>query len=166
MKRGPAPKDLKERLLSKRRIDGDCWIWTGTKNNMGYGRIGIGHVGTHYVHRISYQVFVGSIPPGMNLCHSCDTPLCFNPNHLFPGNQKDNLDNMTSKGRRRSKAHFGEDHHSHKLQSEQVDAIRSEYVPRKTPRPALALKYGVCRGTIDKILGNKIWVRKAFLKLP
>lgn len=55
----------------------NCWNWIGTKNNRGYGLF------RHkLVHRLSYEKFVGSIPPKMVVDHICRNKLCVNPNHL------------------------------------------------------------------------------------
>jgi hypothetical protein len=75
-----------------------CWLWTGTINNKGYGRLNIGRVG-FYVHRLSYQITNGVIEPGMVVLHHCDNPRCVNPDHLSLGTQADNLADMRSKGR-------------------------------------------------------------------
>jgi hypothetical protein len=59
-----------------------CWKWNGSLNNRGYGRLGIGKHKTLLAHRISYELFVGSIPEGMELHHKCGVPNCVNPSHL------------------------------------------------------------------------------------
>ena len=51
-------------------------------------------------HRAAWLAFRGDIPRGMKVCHHCDTPACVNPDHLFLGSQKDNMDAMCAKGRR------------------------------------------------------------------
>lgn len=101
-KRGPKPKSIKEKIMSKVFLDASgCWIWQGHKNNKGYGVIPLGHIGSMYVHRASWVTFRGYIPKGLNVLHKCDIPLCFNPEHLFLGTQKENMADMTKKGRRR-----------------------------------------------------------------
>lgn len=49
--------------------------------------------------RLVYRLFVGDLPKGVNACHSCDNPKCYNPAHLFPGTQQQNMDDAKRKGR-------------------------------------------------------------------
>jgi hypothetical protein len=75
-----------------------CWIWRGQGNNKGYGMKSVrGRL--QLTHRLSYQWVNGPIPAGMKVLHRCDTPACFNPNHLFIGTQSDNMRDMMLKGR-------------------------------------------------------------------
>src|SRR3954468_5869561 len=81
-------QDLRTRLLSKRRILGKCWIYTGGLNKAGYGLIQIGSRtdGTRRkvsVHRLAYTLWVGPIPDGHDVHHDegC-LHSCFNPDHL------------------------------------------------------------------------------------
>lgn len=53
-----------------------------------------------YAHRFSYALAFGNIPDEIVICHRCDNPACVRPDHLFAGTQKDNLHDMTVKGRR------------------------------------------------------------------
>lgn len=78
--------------------DGECHIWGGAKNSQGYGQVTINGK-RHYVHRIMFELHHGNIPPAGNVCHSCDTPLCCNPDHMFLGTQKDNMEDMAKKER-------------------------------------------------------------------
>ena len=50
-------------------------------------------------HRMSYQVFKGSIAPGLCVMHRCDNRACFNPEHLEIGTLADNNRDMKRKGR-------------------------------------------------------------------
>ena len=90
----------KNRIESKaeRVTESGCWIWTGTVTSRGYGQL-ISHNKKVYAHRASFQAFVGDIPDGMVVCHACDNVHCVNPDHLFLGTQKDNLQDMKHKGR-------------------------------------------------------------------
>lgn len=51
-------------------------------------------------HRVSYEVFVGAIPKGSVVMHSCDNKRCCCPGHLTLGTQRENmLDAFKSKRR-------------------------------------------------------------------
>ena len=75
-----------------------CWLWKRAINSAGYGLIG--KEGKLYTaHRISWELHNGPIPEGIQVCHKCDVKYCVNPDHLFLGTQKDNMDDAVRKGR-------------------------------------------------------------------
>lgn len=49
-------------------------------------------------HRLSYELFIGKITKEY-ICHKCDRPGCFNPDHLFQGTASDNIQDALDKGR-------------------------------------------------------------------
>jgi len=75
-----------------------CWIWMGSTTQKGYGDIKYDKK-HHRAHRLSYELHNGAIEDGLMVCHSCDTPSCINPEHLFMGTAQDNTDDMVKKGR-------------------------------------------------------------------
>lgn len=77
-----------------------CWIWQGSiSGKSGYGKLVFKK--KHFsAHRASYMVFKGDIPKGKHICHTCDNKLCVNPEHLWPGSQRENIQDMIKKGRR------------------------------------------------------------------
>lgn len=101
-------KSLNDRLFNKIEYipESGCWLWVGakTKNSrFGYGIIKINGKTKTLVHRLSWEIFNGLIPSGVNVLHHCDTPTCINPNHLFLGTQKDNVSDMFDKKRNKTK---------------------------------------------------------------
>ena len=100
---GSATERLKARAVEN---ENGCWIWSGNKTAHGYGKMCVNGVGTA-AHRYSYSVHKGPIPDGMFVCHTCDTPSCVNPDHLFVGTPKDNYDDMMKKGRGKELSHEG-----------------------------------------------------------
>lgn len=91
-----------------------CWLWTGGLNTKGgYGRFNV-YLGSKrrrgiLAHRYAWETKNKKpVPVNMKICHTCDTPLCVRPTHLFLGTQLDNVMDMMHKGRHRAKK--GKDH--------------------------------------------------------
>jgi hypothetical protein len=89
------------RFLAKIHKTETCWIWTGAKNQYGYGVLTVQYK-LRPAHRFSYETFVGPIPEGHDVCHTCDVRNCVNPSHLWTGPARENLLDMCRKGRHRS----------------------------------------------------------------
>jgi len=118
-----------------------CWIWTGPITERGYGTTG--HSGNP-VHRESYRLSKGPIPPNMFVLHSCDVPLCVNPAHLRVGNQKDNMQDAVKRGR-----HTGGKNKL--LTEENIKDIRSS----NKSQSSMAKEYGVSVSCIHLIVKGK-----------
>jgi hypothetical protein len=90
-----------EELLQHAKANGDCLEWQMYRDKDGYGRKRF--QGTMQpVHRVVWVLVKGPIPFGMDVLHSCDNPPCINVNHLFLGTDQDNVDDMISKGRKKT----------------------------------------------------------------
>ena len=87
-----------KRFLDKVQKTETCWIWTGSKNQHGYGNFWYGEK-CKKAHRISYMAFVGSLNDSLDVMHKCDNPSCVNPEHLVMGTTTDNIRDMWKKGR-------------------------------------------------------------------
>lgn len=74
----------------------NCFLWNKSHFTNGYGR----YMSTKRAHRVSWELVNGSIPKGFYILHRCDVRECVNPEHLFIGSQKDNMQDMISKGRK------------------------------------------------------------------
>ena len=140
----------KERIEAKveKIPEAGCWIWMGATQVRGYGEI-LSSNRKMLAHRASYEAFVGPIPKGMYVCHACDNVYCVNPNHLFLGTQKQNLQDMAAKGR----STRGERNPQAKLTEEKVRAIRSS----NSTSSELAKTYNVSVSNIHSIKRKQRW---------
>lgn len=75
-----------------------CWKWNSTTGADGYGLLWFNGSYTR-AHRTSLYVFNGVNPTGAFVLHSCDEPLCVNPEHLRVGTHKENMKDMVERGR-------------------------------------------------------------------
>lgn len=165
---------------------GKCWMWTGYKDEWGYGRLTI-NKSTVRAHRYSWELNNGPITDSLLVLHKCDNPECTNPNHLFLGTDADNIKDRDNKKRGKwatgeshgSKTHpesvptgerngaythpemirKGEEHGRAILTEEDVLEIRA--IHRKGSKKfgayALARKYGMSPGAIQKIISGQNW---------
>lgn len=89
----------------EQRSDG-CWEWIGmrvkpgvkTPNGPDYGYLWLEGKMVR-AHRLAYEFFVGPIPTGAFVLHSCDRPWCVNPAHLRVGTAVDNARDCVARGR-------------------------------------------------------------------
>ena len=58
-----------------------CWLWIGATNGNGYAKLSV-NGRMNEAHRVSYEMFVGKIPIGLDIDHLCRIRSCVNPNHL------------------------------------------------------------------------------------
>ena len=62
-------------------LPGLCWTWQNCLNSRGYGCVSVnGKV--QLTHRVSYTVYKGEIPDGLQVDHLCRNKACCNPDHL------------------------------------------------------------------------------------
>lgn len=148
---------VKKELVSKRNIINGCWEFIGQIDRNGYGRRTFTIKGKKQkkpVHQIAYLLWKGEIPEKMFVCHTCDNRKCFNPEHLWIGTCKDNLQDMKNKGR--CVNHKGENHPRAKLTEIDVLDIRSLY-QEGICMADISRKYKVTSSAIDYICKRKNW---------
>lgn len=66
-----------------------CWGWTAGRRR-GYGNFWISNKNIP-AHRISYQIFCGTIPEGLHIDHLCRNKGCVNPAHLEAVTCRENI---------------------------------------------------------------------------
>jgi len=134
-----------------------CWEWEGSRNpQTGYGQLSGWEGGKrklYTAHRVSFRAFNGPIPAGMSVLHRCDNHPCFNPAHLFTGNQSANMRDMVNKGRGVHKTAEGSAHHAAKITEADAMDIRGS---SETLR-ALSGRYGISLSALSSIRTGKTW---------
>ena len=126
-----------------------CWIWMSSLNKGGYGKTGLGKGSCLSAHRVSYENKYGEIPKDKFALHTCDIKCCVNPDHIFIGTQKENMQDKVRKNRQAK----GESHGRHKLTELQAIEIKSS---AKRPMD-LAKKFNCSITTIRQIKSGLYW---------
>ena len=148
-------ESVPDRLVRYSEVSGTgCLEWTGAKSRKGYGNLFVD--GKSYLaHRLAYEAWVGPIPDGLWVLHSCDNPPCINPEHLRVGTHQDNTDDMMSRGRDRHPR--GVANKSAKLTDEQVREMRTLYAAGNVTQVALGQKYGINQTVVSDIVRRQTW---------
>jgi hypothetical protein len=126
-----------------------CWLFIGSQNARHYGHMCITG-STVAVHRLSYEIHFGPIPPGMDVLHLCDTPSCWRPDHLYAGTKSQNMRDAVTRGR------LLPHHHprTFKVTADQVLKIRQR---ESELGRVLACEYGVSESNISLIRRRHTW---------
>lgn len=84
--------DLPERLAGRIHVaDDGCWLWTGWRNDLGYGYTRI-EGRDRPAHRVVYEVVAGvQLARGIDVDHLCKNPPCVNPAHLEAVSHRENI---------------------------------------------------------------------------
>jgi hypothetical protein len=138
-------------MTRKNELSG-CIEWTGAKDRRGYGLVKDASGIMKRVPRIVYELFVGKIPDGMLIRHTCDNPCCCNPEHLLVGTAADNSMDAVE----RNRLPVGEMSGASKLKNNDIPLI---FKLKKDGSPArqIANFFGVNESTIFRILSGKSW---------
>jgi hypothetical protein len=143
----------RDRLLSRVEYENPdnpasgCWLWTGSKDNHGYGMVRAGFkTRPEKAHRASYRIFKHDnepLPKGVFICHTCDVRHCINPNHLWMGNNAENIADAANKGRMSTS--------KTRLTEEQINQLKTlrQGNPKITKKEC-AETFGVSQATIQK----------------
>lgn len=149
----PVDDGIARRLAAKVDVRGpdECWPWTGATNGKGYGQLTINDRRA-YAHRIAWMMEHGTIPDGLCVCHTCDTPACCNPAHLFLGTKAENSADMIAKGRTR----HGGRHWKTRMTEPDVRAMRAA-VKAGVSIADVARAFGLNYYTAHSIVRGENW---------
>lgn len=128
-----------------------CHIYNGSWDSGGYGMVWFKGKGIK-AHRAAWTIIKGPIPQGRMILHKCDNPACVNVEHLFLGNQTDNMRDMISKGRRTPLP--GTANGRAALTEKQVLEILDLLRENKLTQAEIGERYKVAQTTISYIKGK------------
>lgn len=83
-------KDPEKFLRKVDQIQGGCWLWKGSLFRLGYGRVRRNDK-IRSAHIVSYELFIGKVPDGLEIDHLCRVRRCVNPQHLQAVTHKENM---------------------------------------------------------------------------
>ncbi len=129
----------------------ECWNWTGTCDQNGYGQFWPYHQKAIGTHRFSWLLHYGDIPDQLWVLHTCDNRKCINPQHLWLGTRQDNMKDMVIKNRQIK----CEKHPRAKLTVSQVERILE--LKGKFSHRELAGMFNVSHTSIGKIHRSQSW---------
>jgi len=107
-----------------------------------------------YAHRLSYEVYKGSIPIGFEVDHLCFNTRCINPGHL---QAVDPLENVRRANARPGGWHRGENNGNSKLNEDQVVQIKKLLKTAKLTYKEIAERFAVSSNTIGAIYRKQNW---------
>lgn len=125
-----------------------CWNWARGKDLDGYGAYRINGI-QKKAHRYSYELYVGPIPDGLVVMHSCDNPSCVNPDHLSLGTNAGNQADKVKKGRQAIGQRVG----SSRLNESQIIDIYTS----NDPTNVLLKRYGLSVSHFNRIVNGVVW---------
>lgn len=143
----------KKRIWLCAELDSEtgCWVWQKGKDKNGYGQFSFKNR-NYRAHRVAYRLYIGPIPKGMQVLHTCDNTSCVNPKHLFLGTNDDNMADMVQKDRQAK----GENSARAKLTEDQVREIKKRLYGAESIS-AIARDYPVSRRAVSLIKEGTNW---------
>lgn len=170
MRRGPNGRTAIEKIRERSTQQGECLIWTGGTRGAGYGVTWEAGQPGHRIatHRAVWIDAHGPIPEGQCVCHTCDTPLCCNIDHLFLADHAGNMADRTAKGRTHRPASSDRRYWTSRvLTDDEVVEIRKLYgKPSGKPGPkpgggvtlgSLAERFHTTPSNISAIVNGRSW---------
>lgn len=142
-----------ERYESKIIRSATCWTWAGGRAGPGYGAFRISKPVRRqaYAHRLALERKIGrELGRKEYALHSCDNPICVNPDHLSVGDQVKNMRDSSERGR----IARGESASWARLTDQNVREIRA-LLAAGALQQEIADRYGVSRPAISYIKSGR-----------
>lgn len=145
-------------LANVEQVPGGCWLWKRSLDRRGYGLCRVNGLRGRAA-RVAYRAFVGPIPPGYDLHHTCPNRNCINPEHLEPMAHGPHLRLHASSGAwrgvRNSRAKVSE-----------IDVQFIRVARGLLPAQTLADQFGVSLRTIYYIRSGRTWSHVGLPEIP
>lgn len=113
-----------------KKSDTECWLWLGSVDKDGYGRMSIYQSKYKKMYRANRLAFFLSYPnitdQSLLVRHTCNNPKCCNPKHLILGSSSDNAKDIFLANRGGNKLNF-----------DIVKELRQQYLNGITKAPIL-----------------------------
>lgn len=130
-----------------------CWLYNADSGKK-YPRLSV-NARCIGVHVVSFELHHRKLRPGEWVLHRCiGTPNCWNPEHLYPGDAKQNAKDRDFQGR--TARHPGESNGMAKLTQRDVIDIRSKDTAGWT-HTQIGEMFGVHRAHICELINGRYW---------
>ena len=148
-------RSAEERFMDKVFPDPNtgCWLWGSANKASGRGLFTLDG-GSRSAPRVAFMLFVGPIPTGQCVLHTCDVPECVNPGHLYLGTQQDNVRDRDRRGRA-ADVRGEKNPNASRMTDQKVREIRALRGTMK--QKEIALLYGISVPRVSGIQLRRDW---------
>lgn len=135
------------------RREKGCWGWKGSFEILGYARLSCrSSLGARGAHRASWMIHFGKIPEGKQVNHICNNRSCCRPDHLYIGDQQENMNDKIRCDRQAK----GSSNGNSKLNEDQVLKIK-QLLKNGERKKIIADMFGVSDVQISNIDNLSQW---------
>ena len=141
---------LPKHFWERAKVSDEHWLWTDSVWSNGYGQFKIGGI-SYRVHRLVYWLAVKC--PDLNVLHRCDIKVCFRPEHLYEGTQKQNVADALERGLHPVGSRSG----ASRLVEDDIREIRRLYATGQYRQEDIARMFGVNQSNVSHIVLRRAW---------
>jgi hypothetical protein len=141
---GRVPYSLDEIYGMTMVVEGGCWEWMGGYGGPRHKRRPV--IQQKYGSRWAYEHWIGPVPDGAHILHSCDNNRCVCPEHLRADSNHANIIDMMTRGR----------HATAEFTTDEVRSLRSREW-RRGEMATYARERGVSQTTLSDMLRGRTY---------